>query len=831
MLQPYTLDRNYYAKDLIDGFLSIIWTERYYGNSTVELVVPATDDNMDKLLEGVFLGVNGSDELMIIETRSFKDDKMTVNGISLLSWLNNRFIRTSRNHKDRYYYMSYEPGFMLVKLVEDFCLEFSDFLNGTVDIGIPNPLRFVIPRLDTGSALGPPGIISAAIPFGPLYDALYEIATTYEIGMTIIRYVPYGDDPRLSFYTYEGRDRTSTNDDANPVVRFSPFMDTFSNIEELQSIADLKTEVYTYAPADPLGNADTLPPGIAALSGDEHTGFDLRAFQKFEEDITTDLIENSSSTLIEILNNRAKGELLKHSFVRMVDGTVVTDNPYQFGQDYFIGDIVEVQGKTRTINRARVTEFIRSQDNTGYKAYPTLETLASDVDVNRPPNDDFVNAIVIHCPGGSIEGTIRAATSEIGEGAELSTGATVWYKITPGFDTDFTITVTGIGFNPLPADVAFIYVYKDTDPAHPATNVSEATRWHTGSSPLTVSLNEGENYYIAIDSEGSPSSHGLEGDFILAWECEAIEDTSAYEFREIHPATTPSAYFRTGIAYDVARARVVLAPGEDGITWEYYDHNWHAVVTEDYPSYYNIYSDMTYDPVNEVIIQYLHLYDGHDTRQTWKYDGTNWELLITESDTYTLQPEGTEIRTVWNPVSERILAVVADSTVFDAETWEFNVATETWSQLSPAHSPPGTDQDMALCYDSTREKIVLITRRVSGGLTGSSVWEYDPETEDWTQVLDDAATSTTIAGTEIQFDSTVDEIVYVRTNPGMDVNPVSFINASYAWIFQSYSGPGGSSSQICDYPPEGGLLLFGAYNTALNPAGPDTRTYVGKIYD
>ena len=41
-MEPYTLNRNFLKQDVIDEFQSIIWTERYYGDSEVELVVPAT---------------------------------------------------------------------------------------------------------------------------------------------------------------------------------------------------------------------------------------------------------------------------------------------------------------------------------------------------------------------------------------------------------------------------------------------------------------------------------------------------------------------------------------------------------------------------------------------------------------------------------------------------------------------------------------------------------------------------------------------------------------------------------------------------------------------
>jgi hypothetical protein len=67
-MEPFTLDRNFQKVDIIDEFGSIIWTERYYGDSEVQLTVPATQEMFQKLPVGTFLGLTGSSEIMILET-------------------------------------------------------------------------------------------------------------------------------------------------------------------------------------------------------------------------------------------------------------------------------------------------------------------------------------------------------------------------------------------------------------------------------------------------------------------------------------------------------------------------------------------------------------------------------------------------------------------------------------------------------------------------------------------------------------------------------------------------------------------------------------------
>jgi hypothetical protein len=369
-VEAYSLDRNFRLQEVIDGFLSIIWTERYYGDSEVELIVPASSEMIKKLPVGTFLGLNESSEIMILESVNIEDSKLKLSGISLLSWLNNRFIRTSAAHEDRYWYISGgTAGETLWTIVYYMCVEGSPYLDGTIPIGVAEPQQFVIPGLDLKDFDTSGGEIKVGVPFGPIYDALHEIATTYQIGMQITLEDVTDTSYFLGFRSYKGLNRTSEQSD-NPVVRFSPQMDSFTDIKELQSIAALKTLVYAFAPQNPDGLATT--PGVSSLTGPEYTGFDLRALLVFSEDITTDMVGGSPTNLANILNSRAYDALTSNHYVKAVDGEIVPENQFKYGVHYNLGDIIEVQGNSGTVQTARVTEYIRSQDEAGERAYPTV---------------------------------------------------------------------------------------------------------------------------------------------------------------------------------------------------------------------------------------------------------------------------------------------------------------------------------------------------------------------------------------------------------------------------------------------------------------------------
>jgi hypothetical protein len=375
-MEPYTLNRSFIKQNIIDEFLSIIWTERYYGDSQVEMIVPANSDMIKKLPVGTFIGLDKSDRIMIIETVNIEGEKLKVSGISLLPWLNNRFIRTSARHEDRYWYLSGgTAGWTLWAIVYYMCCVGSPYLNGTIDIGITNPQQLAIPGLGLRDYDKSGPNINVGVPYGPVYDALHEIATTYQLGMKISLDAVTDTSYVLGFSSYKGLDRSS-GQTANSVVRFSPQMDSFTNIKELQSIAALKTLVYAFSPggSDELQALTTIP-GVSALSGSQYTGFDLRAQLVFAEDITTDMFVNSTDKpgdLVRILNSRAFDAITTNHFVKAVDGEIVPDNQFKYGIHYNLGDIIEVEGNSGTVQTARITEFIQAQDPAGERAYPTV---------------------------------------------------------------------------------------------------------------------------------------------------------------------------------------------------------------------------------------------------------------------------------------------------------------------------------------------------------------------------------------------------------------------------------------------------------------------------
>lgn len=373
-MEPFTLDRKFLRQDVIDVFHSLIWTERYYGDSEVELVVPLSSDSLQKLSVGTFLGIPESREIMILETMTIEERKIKFLGMSILPWLNNRFVRASADHKlESWSVGPGVPGWVLWAIIYWMCVGGSPYLNGTINTGISNPQALVIPGLGLKDYDKSGSDITVAVPYGPVYDAMRDVATTHRIGMQITLESATESSYFLGFRSYKGLDRTS-DQTVNPPIRFSPQMDSLTDIKELQSIAALKTLVYAFAKNNPNNLATT--PGVASLVGSQYTGFDLRALQVLTSEITNDPSNPlDAAKLLNLLNEKAKEFLNASPFMKAVDGEIVPTNQFKYGVDYNLGDIIEVQGNSDIIQKSRVTEYIRTHDEAGERSYPTVAML------------------------------------------------------------------------------------------------------------------------------------------------------------------------------------------------------------------------------------------------------------------------------------------------------------------------------------------------------------------------------------------------------------------------------------------------------------------------
>jgi hypothetical protein len=379
----YTLTTNtFLPKDVIDEYVSAIWTERYSSAGDVRIVVPATTRNLEKLKEGTFLALRGSKEVMQLDTVSIEDNLMTVVGESLPKFLNQRltwfkaFLSGGiRPTVQDYTSSSMAAGAFIAEIVRMIAID-PVYWEDEWDAINLNWEQDAIPNLSLGDVdtTGGPKKLTAVI--GPLYDSIQQVAEKEGVGFTLyLESAEHDTGVSLKFTTYRGKDHTT--DGAYPLVRLTPALDSLTGVKELRSIANWKNVCYVFW----AGKVTEFYEDPEAFI----EGFERRVMMtdpekspvghKEQRNDGTWYTEVSPEDIEAFLEQNAKDALANHNYILSIDGQTSPSNDYQYGIHYGLGDTIELEGLTGTISKARITEYIRSQDQEGAKEYPTITVL------------------------------------------------------------------------------------------------------------------------------------------------------------------------------------------------------------------------------------------------------------------------------------------------------------------------------------------------------------------------------------------------------------------------------------------------------------------------
>lgn len=379
----YTMSNSFVKQDLVEGYTSVIWTERYTDSGDFELVVPVNSKSAELLMNVTFLGSDETEEVMQLETRSIENDQLSVTGFTLDDFLDNRPIRIDGASLAQASTLSGTPGLLLdyatISSVGSFQLgmerlggnynEFSNLSFPRYLASIGHSEELIADGDETGAWQ-----TNVPITYGSLKDALKQIATTFQIGYGM--YLVEADESgyALEFREYVGRNLTS-DQTTYPVVQFSSSMDTLKNIKEMHSVAGYKNIAYVFSTSAMAGAV--VDPGVAYAdaSAEEAVDFDRRVILAYNSDIKYDGddTETNYNTYIKpALAKVAQDLLANNNYIRMVDGEIVPQTGCVYGVDYKLGDIVELLGPDGTKQKARVTEYIRSKDKNAERAYPTV---------------------------------------------------------------------------------------------------------------------------------------------------------------------------------------------------------------------------------------------------------------------------------------------------------------------------------------------------------------------------------------------------------------------------------------------------------------------------
>lgn len=341
---PIILDDNFNRIAMIDDFISLIWTTRYYKTGDFEVCADISRANILKI--GYYVTRYGDDShLGIIENIDFqhKEDMQEIiiaKGRFLPAILARRVIASQTQ-------VSGTIGNAIQALIND------NAINPSVAARKINGLTF-------NSSITSTETMDAQYTGENLLKTIESICETYSIGFDCT----FNDNNGFDFTLYEGLDR-SYNQSANPYVVFSDKYDNLLTSEYTEDFAEYTTDVLVG------GEGEGIARTMVWSAKQSQTG--LNRYEKFLN--AQNAVTNDNIITQETYEKQLQGLGLEQitTYTSAFSGEVDFSG-VKLGTDLNVGDIVTIENATwgMYIN-SRLIEVIESLGEDGmYKAVPTF---------------------------------------------------------------------------------------------------------------------------------------------------------------------------------------------------------------------------------------------------------------------------------------------------------------------------------------------------------------------------------------------------------------------------------------------------------------------------
>ena len=355
-MEPYILSKTFETLGVVDEFESFIWTDRYseYGDFEIYAIPSAKILEIGKRNNYVYLPE--SEHVMIIEsvnttTDVDQGDRIVLSGRSLESILDRRIVWKQTT-------VDGNVNACIKKLINDNIINPSDTYRKI------NGFQYIDA---TDSSIT--GVSMKAQYTGDnLYDVITEICNEIGIGFKITL-----NSSNFQFKLYNGTNRSYTQD-TRPWVVFSPEFENLINSSYLYSSLNWKNAAL-------IAGEDQGTARRVTEIGTSRTDLVRRELFVDARDIrSTDENNNAipDATYFAMLRKRGQEHLTEYTKDKAFEGDVESLKGFVYGEDYYLGDIVEVEDAYGFGDQVRVSEVVFSQDSNGISVVPTFSTMAED---------------------------------------------------------------------------------------------------------------------------------------------------------------------------------------------------------------------------------------------------------------------------------------------------------------------------------------------------------------------------------------------------------------------------------------------------------------------
>lgn len=382
-MQLFVLDKSFEVVSLCDTFSSLIWTERYSGYGDFELYLPASVANINMFPRGFYLWLiepfvydkNGKkietrNDVMIIEKTELstdieEGDQLIISGRSLESLLLRRVI------PKKVKYESVDPREIIKTILNENIIKPSEPARK-----IPN---FKI-ATDNSQPLDPKYRKTFEFNGDYVYDAIKTICDSYDLGFSLdLKSDDNWQSSYLSFSVLKGTDR-SYEQIKNPYMVFSPRFDNLISSDTVEDDTEFFNSAYVASTEETKDNVTRrLIKYVPNNSG--RVGWDIRETFYTDSDAKLNDADNHPRPDHDIypeLEKYGRDELKAQKSNDSFNAEIALLGSVRYHRDYDIGDIIQFDNAYGVNKKARITEYVRNEDDNGYREYPTFEPFSTE---------------------------------------------------------------------------------------------------------------------------------------------------------------------------------------------------------------------------------------------------------------------------------------------------------------------------------------------------------------------------------------------------------------------------------------------------------------------
>lgn len=362
-MELLVLDESFEPFAIIDTYNSLIWTDRYNECGDFELFTAMSMDLLNVIKQDYYIRRPDSDHVMIIEKIEIDTDvedgnTITITGRSLESLLDRRIVWNETSLSG-----SFQDG--IEKLLNENVISPSNESRKIPNFKMEKSEDQAITNLT----------IEAQYKGDNLYDILQTLCTERNIGFKVV----LSDTNELVFSLYSGTDRSYDQTD-NPYVIFSPNYDNLISSNYIESKSSFKNVTLVSAedsdnrPEEEGAEAPLVETAVGNVSGlaRRETFTNYGSISRTTEDDK----KISDSEITAMLRQRGKETLAENAAILSFEGEAETSTMFKYGEDFTIGDIVQVEDHYGHESRARVIELVLSDATDGFSVYPTFSAIA-----------------------------------------------------------------------------------------------------------------------------------------------------------------------------------------------------------------------------------------------------------------------------------------------------------------------------------------------------------------------------------------------------------------------------------------------------------------------